>query len=256
MTHTPMPTRKRPAWLRGVTIGCVAITAWHLLATFLWVAPPSGLRDLVPQKALSSYMMPLFGQSWSVFAPSPVNGDYTVKVRAQLEGSKKATEWVDATDVESRMLTHHLSPQRAAILGGIQGRDYKKTFDKLEKAQKDVVAAGYFKGDDWLARLDQSLIASAESTAEKHRAEAHMEAEKTTTAYATQVAHAVWGDAVNYVEFEVSRQSVVPFKHRHDPEAKRPEAVVISTGWRGRYTVPGQNQERFAEVFNRARGER
>ncbi len=201
-------------------------------------------------------MMPLFGQSWSVFAPAPVNGDYTVRVRAQLDGSKAATEWVDATAVESRMLRHHISPARAAILSGIQARDYKKTFDKLEKAQKDVVAAGYFKGDDWLSRLGHSLNAAAESKAEKRSAKAHIESEKTTTAYATQVAHAVWGDSVNHVDFQVSRQNVIPFEQRHDPDAKRPKAVVISTGWRGQYTMPGQNQGRFAEVFNRARGEK
>lgn len=253
MTQTQTSTRRRPTWLRAVTIGCVAVTAWHLLASFLWIAPPSGLRDLVPEKALSSYMLPLFGQSWSVFAPAPVNGDYTLKVRAQLDGSQGSTEWVDATDVESQMLTRHLFPPRAAILGGIQARDYKKTFDKLNGAQKNVVAAGYFKGDDWLRRLDHALLVASETPAAKRAATAHMDSETTTAAYATQVARAVWGDAVHYIEFEVSRQNVVPFAQRNNPEAQRPKAVTLSTGWRGEHTVRGQNQERFAEVFNRAR---
>src|SRR5690625_6020841 len=33
-----------------------------LFATFLWIAPSSALRDVVPGNALQSYMIPMFGQ--------------------------------------------------------------------------------------------------------------------------------------------------------------------------------------------------
>lgn len=253
MNQNPISVQRRPLWVRVVTIGCIAFTAWHVLATFLWVAPPSGLRDVVPKKALSSYMMPLFGQSWSVFAPAPVNGDYTLRVRAVVEGSSEATEWVDATAAESNMLRHHAFPPRAAILAGIQARDYKKTYDRLSADQKKAVAAGYFKGEDWLRRLDAGLTKAAASKSERLAARSHVDSEGTTTAYATQVARAVWGDAVTSVDFEVSRQNVVPFANRNDPNAQRPKAVRINSGWRGQRTVVGQHEGRFAEVFNRAR---
>lgn len=253
MNQNLASVRKRPIWVRVVTIGCIAFTAWHVLATFLWVAPPSGLRDVVPKKALSSYMTPLFGQSWSVFAPAPVNGDYTLRVRAVVRGSSEATEWVDATAVEANMLTHHAFPPRAAILAGIQARDYKKTFDKLNADQQEAVAAGYFKGDDWLKRLDVGLTKAASSKSERLAANAHVDSEGATAAYATQVARAVWGNAVESVDFEVSRQNVVSFASRNDPKAQRPKAVRVNSGWRGVRTVSGQDDGRFAEVFNRAR---
>src|SRR5690625_8051402 len=67
-TAQPLPRRKLGAVKRTVTLAAVLFTAFHVFATFLWIAPSSALRDVVPGNALESYMIPMFGQSWSVFA--------------------------------------------------------------------------------------------------------------------------------------------------------------------------------------------
>lgn len=86
----------------------VLFTAWHVFAWFLWIAPVSPLREVVPGKLLTQYMIPFFGQSWSVFAPEPINGDNRMLVRAVVRenGADKTTEWVNVTDVETQLMTN------------------------------------------------------------------------------------------------------------------------------------------------------
>lgn len=62
---------------------------------------------------------------------------------------------------------------------------------------------------------------------------AYMAEEHLSTAYATQVAYAIWGaDAVVKVQYRVSRQNVIPYKDRNDPSAQRPDPTFSTTGWR------------------------
>jgi hypothetical protein len=77
-----------------------------------------------------------------------------------------------------------------------------------------------------------------------------MAAEHLATAYATQVAYAIWGaDAVVEVQYRVSRQNVVPFAQRNNPNAQRPDPTFSTTGWRLPIEEEGQSREDFADVF-------
>lgn len=274
----PAPAmRKRAWWVRLVAAAAVVLTAWHIFASFLWIAPPSPLREVVPGNSLSSYMLPLFGQSWSVFAPAPINGDYRFEVRATLGGgaegggSGNETEWVSATDVELSMIRYNLFPPRAGIQSSELASEYKEAYDSLEVAQKDLVA-GAFRGSDWEERMRAGLSAGAadsgaadaggsesgaDQSSEQASAEvdAYIAQDRLASAYATQVARAIWGDEVTAVQFRVSRQNVVPFRDRNDPDAQRPEPQMTDSGWREPLVMPGQNDENFARVF-RAQYER
>jgi hypothetical protein len=246
-------TRMTP--LRRLVLAIVVLfTAWHVFASFLWIAPPSGLRQAVPGSLLQQYMIPMFGQSWSVFAPEPINGDFRLQVRAvvpdEAGGEAEATDWVDATAAELSMLTHNLTPPRAAIQSTEIASQLFNAFNKLSTEQQDVVALGYYEGGaaDWSGRLEEALLA----TGEDGPARTYLEAEQLVTAYSTQVAHAMWGEDVQQVQFIVSRQNVIPFESRHDPNAERPAVQPAPTGWRGPIVRDGQSQEAFAEVFLRA----
>lgn len=99
---TPQPPTKRATILKRIAVlGAILFTGWHLFATFLWIAPHSELRNIIPGDALSEYMIPMFGQSWSVFAPEPINGDHYFDVRAVIEenGEEVTTDWVRASNV-------------------------------------------------------------------------------------------------------------------------------------------------------------
>lgn len=261
MALEKMEKRSRPIWMRVIVVICVLITAWHIFATFLWIAPASALRELVPGKTLSNYMLPVFGQSWSVFAPEPINGNIDIKVRAVV-GEKfnaKSTPWVDASAAELNLAHHNLFPPRASIMGLQQATEYKSAFDKLSKEQQKIVANGYFVGNDWLQRLEKALLgAGAESKNAKASSNKNvydfMDQEKRTTAYATQVALAVWGPEVRNVQVSVSRQNVTPFKDRHNDKTTPQPIRVVESGWRGINSFPGQDTGHFSDVFSNLNG--
>ncbi|MGO2658594.1 DUF5819 family protein [Mycetocola reblochoni] len=243
MTERVAP--RRSVLTRVVLYALVVLTAWHVFASFLWIAPRAPLREVVPGTALSSYMLPLFGQSWSVFAPEPINGDYRLDVRAVADG--ETTDWVSATDVEVSMIRSTLTPPR----GGIQAIDvssrFKGAWDKLDEAGKEVAALNYYK-DDWETRMAAEL----EGHATEDEVAAYLAQERRTTAYASQVAYAIWGDGVEQVQFRSSRQNIIPFAERNDPDAVRPEAQNAATGWRGPVVEEGQSSDSFRDVFLRA----
>lgn len=246
-TPTGSSSRRR-GLIRAFMVVAAAFTVWHVLATFLWIAPPSGLRQAIPGTALRSYMIPMFGQSWSVFAPEPINGDYRLQVRAVVAdgpGQTHTTRWVDATSAELSLLQHHLAPPRAAIQSTELASRYKGDFDDLTDDHKAIVKLGYFNDIDWPSRLRAKLTSYGGAKV----VEPYLETEHVITAYATQVAYATWGDDVVRVQFVVSRQNVIPFAQRNDPTAKRPAAQVAVTGWRGVLEETGQNRDAFRRTF-------
>ncbi|MFJ2369221.1 DUF5819 family protein [Microbacterium sp. NPDC087665] len=233
--------------VRIVSAALVLLTAWHVFASFLWIYPPSALRQLPPENALSSYMLPLFGQSWSVFAPEPINGDYHFNVRALVvneAGNEVETGWVSATDVELSMVKNNLFPPRAGIQAEELASSFKNSWDGLAEKQRELTLENY-TDDEWLATLEEDL----DRVDDDIDAEKYIGVDRMATAYATQVAHAIWGEDVVAVQFRVSRQNVVPFADRNDPNAQRPEPTIIRPGWRDVLVEPGQNEDRFAEVF-------
>lgn len=243
----PVRRRKLGAVKRGVMLVAVMFTAFHIFATFLWIAPSSALREVIPGDALQSYMIPMFGQSWSVFAPEPINGDYRLQVRAVVttDGDPHETEWVDATAAELTMHMHNLFPPRAAMTSTDVASRFKGAYEKLNQEQKDVVALGYYNGSDWRDRMEASMRELSDDANVTN----YMAMERLITAYSTQVAYAMWGSDVTQVQFAASRQNVIPFEQRHDPDAKRPDVQTVPVGWRGLIEEPGQSREKFSEVF-------
>ena len=245
-------------WVRIVALIAVMLTLWHVFASFLWIAPAAPLREVVPGNMLSSYMLPMFGQSWSVFAPEPINGDYHFNVRAVIEQGGKPVEtgWVSATDVELSMIRYNLAPPRAGIQSSEVASKFKGAYDALNQKQKDAVAGG-FLSDDSQAGLRKALLAGgtaasgdvAASGADAAEIETYLAQEHRSTAYATQVARAIWGENVREVQFRVSRQNTIPFAERHNADAQRPAPMIAEPGRRLPFAEAGQNDENFARTF-------
>ncbi|MNW44470.1 hypothetical protein D3C74_217050 [compost metagenome] len=253
----PILKAHRPWYIKAVATLAILITTWHILASFLWIAPWSYLRDAVPGNALHAYMLPMYGQSWSVFAPEPINGNYRFQVRAEIEvdGKLSSTNWLDVTHLElEEWKTHKLLPPRASSMAMQQASTYKSAYDKLGAGQQTLLGSGFYKGDDWANRLEATLRETKPNkgvtdVTNDIRLDEVIAAERNTTAFATQVAKAAWGSNVKYVQFEVSRQNAIPFAKRNDPEAKPPARVFVSPGWRGLLVVDGQDEEQFAKIF-------
>ena len=254
----PLPPKPK-IWVRFVALIAVILAAWHIFASFLWIAPYSeNAREVVPGDLLTSYMIPFFGQSWSVFAPEPINGDYHFNVRAVIvgaDGEERETGWVSATDVELSMIQYNLVPPRAGIQSSEVASGYKDAFDRMEEVDRAIIG-GDFAVDEWeiglraaLEQQDDEQVSALAPDVREARIDELLAEEHRSTAYATQVAKAIWGDDVRQVQYRVSRQNIVPFAQRHDPGAQRPEPMVVLPGWRGPVVEPGQDEDNFADVF-------
>lgn len=245
-TQTIQP--KRRILTRIAILAAVLFTVWHLFASFLWIAPRSELREVVPGEALREYMIPMFGQSWSVFAPEPINGDYYFDVRAVIEqdGEEVTTEWIRASNVEQSLATYRLFPPRAAKLSASQASSFRGEWQGLNEDHQAVVELNYFEGDDWEDRLESALLEHTEDVEDIHD---YLISEQRSTAYATQVAHAIWGEGVQRVQYQVARQNVVPWAQRNNPNAERPGIQPVPVGWRGLVVKDHQSQEAFADYF-------
>lgn len=235
---------------------CSLVTAWHVFASFLWISPPSELRKVVPGNVLTEYMIPFYGQSWSVFAPEPINGDYSFHVRAILNNNKgdiESTEWFNATQVEASMSRYNLFPPRAANLSMQQASKLLNNWKRLSAEQKDIVKLGYYEGEAWLGRLHATLNETTKET--ETLVTDYIVQERYAAAYATQVAYALWGeeDVIN-VQFRVQRQNIIPFEERHNPDAQRPEAEIADLGWRGTLEMNYQTSEQFEKIFGKFGG--
>lgn len=250
MQHPEEPARPARALAarRAVVTVLALLLGWHLLASALWIAPSSPARDVVPGDTLREYMLPMFGQSWSLFAPDPVSADYYFDVRAVVgEGDDAATtEWVRASDIELSRATYHLFPPRSASSAIAQAMLLRGAWGDLSKDQKDVASAHYYKGEDWSSRLHEDLVAAGGTDEVRRTFE---EEDAASIAYATRVAVAVWGEDVQRVQYRVARHPVVPFDARHDPTSARPSPAFVEPGWRGAERASPEAQTLFTEYF-------
>lgn len=134
-----------------------AILLAHVTATFLWAAPgyltggadtdktgqddgTSGVRS-----ALEPYMTPVFAQSWSVFAPTPLHVEYSLRVRGLYpqapHGEIAPGPWVDTTAVEVRALTGHLLPAATERLSRRLASDSRAAYLALPDEARAVALA-------------------------------------------------------------------------------------------------------------------
>ncbi|MEV0890284.1 DUF5819 family protein [Promicromonospora sp. NPDC050262] len=284
MTSTPEAPAVS-ARVRGLVIAVWVVLLAHLAATFVWAAPgylvgrPDGgsTGDVasVPStgvhQALEAYMTPVFAQNWSVFAPTPLHVEYSLRVRGVYTGGPDGDlvpgPWIDATAVEVRALTGHALPAaierpsrrlasdlRAAYLA-LPGRGREVLL--VSPVQEPVGSGG--DGGPWpdlrAALLDAGGAPDAVDTC--------LGLDRAAAAYATQVLLAS-GDlaepepgpgapgnsaaGLGYVQVSVLRQAVGP-----QGSSERPAPSELLLGARPPVVVPGQDDAAFRTAWDALR---
>ncbi|MBT1547075.1 DUF5819 family protein [Curtobacterium aurantiacum] len=219
------------------------LTCWQVFASFLWIAPPTAIRQLVPGDLLERYMLPWFGQSWSVFAPDPINGDNEVLVRAQLRSDDSPTSWVNVTDVEYELARHNPFPPKAATMGTHQAASTRDAWNALTEPQQQAAGRDFTHRSGSLARTLEKAGGPEQA------ARAYVQQDEQIRAYATQAAYSIWGADVTAVQFRVQRHPIVPFADRNDPTAQRPGPIIVATGWRALSEPYERSDQGFRRTF-------
>ncbi len=165
MSAATTPLAKRRPVIRVVLVLVTLLTAWQVFAQFLWIAPASALRELVPGNLLMSWQIPWFGQSWSVFAPDPINGNYHLKVRALVKdasGSTSRSGSTRRTPSTSCSTTSPPAPSGSARLGA--GIRLQERVERPQRAPAGGRLVGLLEGQDPEGRFERALRDAAHAT--------------------------------------------------------------------------------------------
>ena len=246
--------RKKLIVLRRICLPVLCVyTALHLFATFLWVGPVTPMRSVWPGNTLEQYMVPMFRQSWSVFAPTPGGWEIDVSVRAKVtdDGNTRITDWVSASDAGNSRFTHNPFPPRTSRIPLTLGLDLYNSYYDLNKAQQNLITHNFPTEQGWQKKFSTNLVQLSDKDQKTGAKKAldYLVLEKRAIRYATQVAYAIWGEDVTQVQIYTAKQDVMYFYDRNNKYAERPAAEPIPVGWRPTIAVEEQDQELFADYF-------
>ncbi|WP_166356039.1 DUF5819 family protein [Phytoactinopolyspora limicola] len=235
----------RPAWLKflagvlGLAVGA------HLAVTALFVGPNNAAKDSL-KEPMNAYMLPMFQQNWSLFAPRPIGTERTLFVRGWYN-DQRHTEWVNVTDLEiDAAVLHNLTPSRVGIVTRRAATRIGQQHARMTSEERFALASHYHH-DAWdrlrarMMREDDRSPASRISYVLRY--------DQAITAYATQFAYAWWGEdaGVKYVQFKTEESRAPSFANRD----RQPTVVTREFGRRPLIEHDGQDREAFAAAIER-----
>ncbi|GAB3558896.1 hypothetical protein GCM10027344_08660 [Spelaeicoccus albus] len=199
-----------------------------MLAGFIWSSGSSPIRNVVGATTLNSYMLPMFGQSWSVFAPNPIRSNTSFDVRATKPGTDEPTQWysISGRDVDMA-IKHHLLPSRLYLTNFQLMSHYRSAFDKLNDDGQAAVGTSY-KNPSWSSALRNRLAGGSEASPD---VATFISNARAVNALASAVAEARWGEHIDRVQIRTINTPVPPYDDRLDDDYHA-QSTYIMTGWR------------------------
>ena len=240
LTH-PSRLARAGVWLMLVVVGL------HIAAVAIWIGPDNNLRRHVGFTRLSHYVMPLFDQNWSVFAPEADFGNDLFTIRARVRGpggGPRTTHWVHVTEDELVPATlHHPFPSRTAAISNPLATDHAKTFGALGSAQQQVI--GRIGPEITLAQEGVQLLAAATSDAERAAVAPYIRVETAVEYYLSGIAYGIWGDRVIAIQIERSRVLVSNYESRGDKPRIVDAGVLFTGNWRPLHPLDGADRAAY-----------
>ncbi|WGW13884.1 DUF5819 family protein [Saxibacter everestensis] len=220
----------RPWYVRIIALALALVLSWHLLATFIWSSGSSPIRDAVGTSTVKSYMLPMFSQSWSVFAPDPIRSNSAFEVRARTD-SGKLTTWysISSRDID-QAIRYHAVPSRLYLTNFQLATHYRSAFGELSAEEQDAVAARY-EGDGWHEALKDRLSRAGKQDKLSADGSELLANDIAVTRLASEIAVARWGAEVQSVQVRFLNQAVRPYSQRANPDFKT-RSSIITPGWR------------------------
>lgn len=242
--NTPPPARAQTNIRNRHRVAAVAIAVVlgvHLAAMFLWISPRTPVTDAV-DAPLRAYTLPMFQQSWSLFAPDPVHAAYYLEVR-RVPQDLSETPWLSASAVELAGLHHHLLPTTATNITNKTASLANEALNALPDDHKALFTWHFHH--DVQTRLISEGLDGQNPTTQFNRA---MTVDRAVTAYATQFLSAqgqlVEGDLVQY---RILRVSSPDFADRATQGVS--QTVSFTSGRRPPEVLPGQDVEAFERAL-------
>lgn len=224
----------------------LAIVIVHTGIVALWVAPNNLLRQSIGVSRVNDYILPMWDQAWSVFAPEADSGydRYEIRVLVNRGGNEQATEWTPVTAREVvESVRHHPFPSRTALITTRLGGHLKRYYNVLNADQKQIVADA--DREVSLGDLRGRLLAAADTDAERDRVGPFMRAETATEHFLSGIADAIWGDDIVALQFRKDKMVVSRYTDVDRPRQVR-TAYQHFSNWRPPIDLTSDERAAFA----------
>lgn len=241
--ETPIQTPPQGAKLI-FTVFILILLAVHLVAMFLWIAPSNAISNAVT-KPLRAYALPVWQQSWSLFAPDPVHAAYYLEVRSVPQDLTE-TQWLDASATELQGLKGHLLPTTASNITNKLASGVHKAVNELTSEQNAFFTWNYH--DNAWERM--TADAFGEGSSANSQFVSAQKWDRAATAYATQYLQAQGVlSTTDFVQYRIVRIAAPGFDERATAENQR--SVSFTSGRRPATTLPDQDQAGFQSALEK-----
>lgn len=237
---TPTLSARLALWL------VLAVVVVHSGIVALWVAPNNLLRQSIGASRVDDYILPMWDQAWSVFAPEADSGYERYEVRALVKrgNGEGSTAWTPVTAREVvASVRHHPFPSRTALITTRLGAHVQRYYNALNGDQKQLVADA--DREVTLDELRAQLLAAADSEAERGRVGPFLRAESATEHFLSGIADAIWGEDVVAIQFR--KDKIVVSRYT---DTDRPRQVRIAhqyfSNWRPPISLTDAERAAFA----------
>jgi hypothetical protein len=225
----------------------LAVVLVHSAAIALWVAPTNLLRHTIGPDRLSGYILPMFDQAWSVFAPEADSQYDLFELRATLRGAdgrETVTPWRPVTEREVvASLRYHPFPSRTALMSTRLGGHLQKAFNDLSQRQRDIVAAS--GRDVSVDEVGRRLTAAAADDVERLHVTTYLRTEVATEYFLSGMADAIWGEGVVAVQFRKYRIIATQYTNQQGSRQRRLPVELVSN-WRAPHDLTEADRDAFS----------
>ncbi|WP_420113938.1 DUF5819 family protein [Pseudactinotalea sp.] len=189
---------------------CVVLVHTLIIATY--VGPTTPVRTLIGSDTLRSYALPVFDQSWRIFAPTPRRIAVNLEVRAEYidpaSGETVRTGWVDLVEGEDSLIAGNPFPPRISLAARRVANNLNTVMGDLNAAQRELINASYLTTP--IADLGTTLVDRTDSSVPTGAVGRYMTYDAAATHLATLYWTAHLGNDVElqHVQYRTGRRSV------------------------------------------------
>ena len=225
--------------LRLGVVAAAALLLFHLFAITVHAGPISPIK-ISAASVVDPYIGNTFVQTWTLFAPNPLNDERGLLVRATqrdaVTGETTMTEWTDiSTSVVARsQRTRFFSPRESRLIMNLSGMaNWKEPYaerlrDRMEALDSTEATAPVVEGaSDSAAQL--TPVTPDVPFVSPHEESFRADSRAMFGRYATLKAIELWGDDINAVEVRFVVHRFPPFSQR-DSDAIG-EVIPVDLGW-------------------------
>lgn len=226
----------------------VVLVFTHTFFILLWVAPTNPIKEAVGADRVSSYIMPMLQQNWSIFAPTPRRVAVELDFRARLldpdTGEGTTTEWMSFIDAEDELVRHNFFPPRTALAARRAANHLNNAMVKMNTDQRERIGWGYF--DTPISELrDELLAVDGDEPANASTVDTYLSYDAVAVGLASYSAHALWDEEVVRVQYRTSKRYVPAFEDRAERDIDDAERTWYEYGWRAAEPITSEQSALF-----------